>query len=190
MAFRRYREGLLLPAERTKTLTALANPAPVVGAQHPHAQRLQGCLSEATWDPTAVNDQRRAVLRAASLTAPTAAGVLVIDEHGARTWGTKTAHVGKQSRANLGTIDTGGVSVTSRWADERVDWPVDVEPSPPAPPCAQGKHEPTLRTTLTIARDLVARAAAATIPCRAGVADRFSGEAHDFKRGVPKRTGG
>jgi hypothetical protein len=65
------------------------------------------------------------------------------------------------------------VSVTSLWADERVYWPVDVEPSTPAHPCAQGKHEPTFRTTLTIARDLVARAAEATIPCRAVVADRF-----------------
>ncbi len=32
-AFRRYMEGLLLPAERNKTLTALANTEPVVGAQ-------------------------------------------------------------------------------------------------------------------------------------------------------------
>src|SRR5215210_2911461 len=31
--FRRYLEGLLLPAERNKTLTALANTEPVVGAQ-------------------------------------------------------------------------------------------------------------------------------------------------------------
>ncbi|MDP9378671.1 MAG: hypothetical protein M3Q29_00700 [Chloroflexota bacterium] len=33
-AFRRYLEGLLLPAERNKTLTALANTEPVAGAQH------------------------------------------------------------------------------------------------------------------------------------------------------------
>ena len=32
-SFRRYLEGLLLPAERNKTLTALANTEPVVGAQ-------------------------------------------------------------------------------------------------------------------------------------------------------------
>jgi hypothetical protein len=32
-AFRRYLEGLLLPDERNKTLTALANTEPVVGAQ-------------------------------------------------------------------------------------------------------------------------------------------------------------
>jgi hypothetical protein len=32
-AFRRYFEGLLLPAERNKTLTALANTEPIIGAQ-------------------------------------------------------------------------------------------------------------------------------------------------------------
>ena len=31
--FRRYLEGLLLPVERNKTLTALANTEPVTGAQ-------------------------------------------------------------------------------------------------------------------------------------------------------------
>src|SRR4051812_34182687 len=35
--FRRYLEGVLLPAERHKTLTGLANTAPDVGAQHPRA---------------------------------------------------------------------------------------------------------------------------------------------------------
>ncbi len=38
-SFRRYLEGLLLPAERNKTLTALANTEPVVGAQRKEAQR-------------------------------------------------------------------------------------------------------------------------------------------------------
>jgi hypothetical protein len=37
--FRRYLEGLLLPAERNKTLTALANTEPVAGAQRREAQR-------------------------------------------------------------------------------------------------------------------------------------------------------
>jgi hypothetical protein len=39
--FRRYLEGLLLPAERNKTLTALANTEPVAGAQRREAQSLQ-----------------------------------------------------------------------------------------------------------------------------------------------------
>ena len=44
-AFRRYLEGLLLPAERNKTLTALANTEPIIGAQRKEAQSLQWFLS-------------------------------------------------------------------------------------------------------------------------------------------------
>ncbi len=47
--FRRYLEGLLLPAERNKSLTALANPEPVAGAQQREAQSLQWFLSESGW---------------------------------------------------------------------------------------------------------------------------------------------
>jgi hypothetical protein len=44
--FRRYLEGLLPPAERNKTLTALANTEPVAGAQRKEAQGLQWFLCE------------------------------------------------------------------------------------------------------------------------------------------------
>ena len=37
-SFRRYLEGLLLPAERNKTLSALANTEPLIGAQRKEAQ--------------------------------------------------------------------------------------------------------------------------------------------------------
>src|SRR5471030_686990 len=86
-SLRRYLEGLLLPQERNKTLTALANTEPVVGAQQPRAQSLQWFLSESTWDPEALTARRVALLCADPLTAPTAQGVLVIDEHGNRKWG-------------------------------------------------------------------------------------------------------
>ena len=46
--FRAYLQGLLAPRERNKTLTALAGTEPIVGAQHPDAQRLQFFLSEST----------------------------------------------------------------------------------------------------------------------------------------------
>ena len=42
---RRYLEGLLLPAERNKTLTGLANTAPCQGVQEARAQSLQWFLS-------------------------------------------------------------------------------------------------------------------------------------------------
>lgn len=44
-AVRQYLEELLVPAERNKTLTALANTTPITGAQRPEAQSLQWFLS-------------------------------------------------------------------------------------------------------------------------------------------------
>jgi SRSO17 transposase len=57
--FGRYLEGLLLPAERNKTLTALANTEPLAGAQHKEAQSLQWFLSESGWDAPQINERRR-----------------------------------------------------------------------------------------------------------------------------------
>jgi SRSO17 transposase len=55
---RAYLQGLLLPRDRNKTLTALADAEPIVGAQHRQVQRLQWFLSESTWDHQAVNQRR------------------------------------------------------------------------------------------------------------------------------------
>jgi len=180
--FRRYLEGLLLPAERNKTATALANTEPTVGAQHPRAQVVQWFLSESTWDAAKVNARRTALLRADPATAPDARGVLVIDEHGDRKWGRRTAHVGRQYLANLGKTDSGVVSVTSLWADERVYWPLDYEPYTPQHHFATGKADPAFRTKLAIAGELVTAAVAGDLPFRAVVADSFYGEDAGFRR--------
>ncbi len=180
--FRRYLEGLLLPAERNKTATGLANTEPTIGAQHPRAQTLQWFLSEATWDPATVNTRRLALLRADPATAPDGRGVLVIDEHGDRKWGRKTAHVGRQYLANLGKTDSGVVSVTSLWADEAVYWPVEYAPYTPQHHFATGKAAPAFRTKLAIAGELVTAAVEAQLPFRAVVADSFYGEDAGFRR--------
>jgi SRSO17 transposase len=182
--FRRYLEGLLLPSERHKTLTGLANTEPDVGAQHPRAQSLQWFLSEADWDERAVQQRRLQLLREDPSTAPDTRGVLVIDEHGDRKDGRKTAHIGKQYLANLGKIDTGVVSVTSLWADERVYYPVDFEPYTPAHHFAGGKTDPGFRTKLKMAVELVGRAVQAHLPLRAVVADSFYGEDRGVRRGL------
>jgi SRSO17 transposase len=182
--FRRYLEGLLLPAERNKTLTALANTEPVVGAQRKEAQSLQWFLSESGWDPEQVNRRRVELMLKdpKSSSAPSAGGVLVIDEHGDRKWGKHTAHVGRQWLANIGKTDSGVVSVTSVLADEKLYWPVDFEPYTPAHHFEGGKADPKFRTKLKIASELVERAALEEgIPFRAVVADSFYGEDEDFK---------
>jgi SRSO17 transposase len=117
-------------------------------------------------------------------TAPTADGVLVIDETGVSLDGHHTAHVGRQYLANLGKIDNGVVSVTSLWADERVYYPVDVEPYTPAHHFEKGKKDPQFRTKLKIAVELVRRAVQAHLPFRAVVADSFYGEDRGVKQGL------
>jgi len=189
-AFRQYLEGLLIPAERNKTLTALANVEPILGAQSPEAQSLQWFLSESTWDPDAVNRRRLELLTTDPLTAPTAAGVLVIDEHGDRKWGNHTAHVGRQYLATIGKVDNGVVSVTSLWADERVYYPLHVKPYTPAHHFARGKSDPHFRTKLKLALELVDAATEARMPFRAVVADSFYGEDEEFKRGLRERNRG
>jgi SRSO17 transposase len=182
--FRRYLEGLLLPTERHKTLTGLVNSEPLVGAQLPRAQKLQWFLSESTWDERQVQAERLTLLREDPATAPTSDGVLVIDETGDRKDGHHTAHVGRQYLANLGKIDNGVVSVTSLWADERVYYPVDVEPYTPAHHFEKGKKDPQFRTKLKIAVELVRRAVQAHLPFRAVVADSFYGEDRGVKQGL------
>ena len=184
--FRRYLEGLLLPAERNKTLTALANTEPVVGAQHKEAQSLQWFLSESRWDPEKVNERRLEVLLEESTTAPEETGVLVIDEHGDRKWGKRTAHVGRQWLANIGKTESGVVSVTSLWAQEGMYYPVDFEPYTPSHHFEGGKDDPLFRTKLKIAEELVEQAVEKGIPFRAVVADSFYGEDREFKRSLGK----
>jgi hypothetical protein len=184
-AFRRYLEGLLLPAERNKTLTALANTEPVVGAQRKEAQSLQWFLSESRWDPKEVNERRlKLLLLEEPSTAANEEGVLVIDEHGDRKWGKRTAHVGRQWLANIGKTENGVVSVSSLWADEGVYYPIAFEPYTPSHHFEGGKNNPLFRTKLKIAEELVEQAMEKGIPFRAVVADSFYGEDRQFKRSL------
>src|SRR3712207_3478402 len=185
-AFRRYLEGLLLPTERNKTLTALANAEPIVGAQDATVQALQWFLTESTWDAQAVNQQRVELLRADPATAPDAAGVLVIDETGDRKWGTKTSHVGRQYLGSIGKVDSGVVTVNSLWADARVYWPLTVEPFTPKQHFPRGTSDPAYRTKPQIALALVPQAVRDGIPFRAVVADSLYGENDGFRSGLQR----
>jgi hypothetical protein len=182
--FRRYLEGLLLPAERNKTITALANTEPVAGAQRKEAQSLQWFLSESGWDQEEVNGRRLKLLFEDPATAPDGEGVLVIDEHGDRKWGKKTAHVGKQWLGNIGKTENGVVSVSSLWADEATYYPLEVEPYTPSHHFERGKDDPAFRTKLKMASELVELAVKKGVPFRAVVADPFYGEDRGFKRSL------
>jgi SRSO17 transposase len=186
-SFRRYLEGLLLPAERNKTLTALANTEPVVGAQGKEAQSLQWFLSESRWDYKEINRRRVELLLEDPATAPNDRGALVIDETGDRKEGKKTAHVGRQYLSSIGKIDNGVVSVGSLWADERVYYPLEVEPYTPGHHFEGGKEDPLFGTKPQIALELVEAAVEGGILFRAVVADILYGEHRGFRKGLEKK---
>jgi hypothetical protein len=178
--FRRYLEGLLLAEERNKTLTALANTEPVVGAQRKEAQSLQWFLTESTWDPEEINRRRVELILEDSQTAPQKSGALVIDETGDRKDGKATAHVGKQYLGGIGKVDNGVVSVSSLYAEERLYYPLEVEPYTPEHHFEGGKKDPEFRTKPQIAWGLVEQALKMELPFRAVVADSLYGENTDF----------
>ena len=185
--FRRYVEGLLLCDERNKTLTALANTEPVVGAQRKEAQSLQWFLTESGWDPEAVNRRRVQLMLEEPETAPVESGALVIDETGERKDGKATAHVGKQYLGGIGKTDNGVVSVSSLYAEERLYYPLEVEPYTPAHHFEGGKRDPAFRTKPHIALQLVERAIEMDLPFRAVVGDILYGEHREFRRALQSR---
>jgi hypothetical protein len=179
-SFRAYLQGLLLPRDRNKTLTALAGAEPVLGAQHAAVQGLQFFLSESAWDHERVNQRRLELLLGDPATRPHEGGVLVIDDTGDRKAGTHTAHVARQYLGSVGKTDNGIVAVTSLWADERVYWPAHVVPYTPAPQLPKGRRDAAFGTKPQLAAELVGAARQAGIGFRAVVADCFYGDNPGF----------
>lgn len=179
--FREYVQGLLLPRDRNKTLTGVAGAAPTTQAHAAPVQALQCFLSESTWAVGPVTEQRLTRLCTDPATQPHAQGVLIIDETGDRKHGTKTAHVARQYLGSVGKVDNGIVAVTSLWADERLYFPLHVEPYEPAVRLPQGKQDPAFRTKPQIGMALVEAARARGLPFRAVVADCTYGESAAFE---------
>jgi hypothetical protein len=179
--FREYLQGLLLPRDRNKTLTALVGSEPVVGAQAAAVQRLQFFLSESPWVAEAVNARRLELAFAEPATTPGEDGVLVIDDTGDRKDGNQTAHVARQYLGSVGKVDNGIVAVSSLWADERMYYPLHVRPYTPAERLRHGKRDPSFRTKPQLAVELVDLALEAGAAFRAVVADCFYGENATFE---------
>lgn len=172
---------MLLPRERSKTLTALAGAEPLVQAQAAEVQRLQFFVSEAAWDADTINAKRLALLFEEPAHAPSAAGVLVIDDTGDRKDGHATDHVARQYLGSIGKVDNGIVAVTSLWADEQRYHPLHVTPYTPAARLTDGKRNMALHTKPQIALGLIEQAIAAGIRFQAIVSDCFYGENNAFE---------
>ena len=131
----------------------------------------------------ALNRRRLEFLVNDPATAPRARGVLAIDDSGDRKDGITTAHVGRQWLGRYSKTDNGIVTVTTVWADERVYYPLHAEPSTPASHCPKKQADSGFRSKLQVAADLIGKALAARVLCRAVVADSFNGN-HDPLRGL------
>ncbi|CAM3888067.1 transposase [Polaromonas hydrogenivorans] len=129
-------------------------------------QRLQFFLSEAAWDAEAINAKRLALLAAEPATAPSANGVLIIDDTGDRKEGSATDHVARQYLGSVGKIDNGIVAVTTLWADEAHYYPLHVMPYTPEKRLAGGKQDPAFRTKPQIALALAIRSRIRRTRCR------------------------
>src|SRR5207247_11313807 len=95
---------------------------------------------------------------------------------GARKLATARPRVARQYLGSVGKVDTGIVAVTSLWADERLYFPLHVEPYEPAARLPKGKQDPAFRTKPQIGMALVEAARALGLPFRAVIADCTYGE--------------
>ena len=170
-----------MPRDRSRTLTALVGAEPLIQAQAAEVQQLQFFLSESTWNAEAITTQRLSLLLAAPGSAPSASGVLVIDDTGDRKDGHATDHVARQYLGSVGKIDNGIVAVTSLWADEQHYYPLHVEPYTPAVRLAQNKRDAAFRTKPQIALELVEKARTAGIAFQAIVADCGYGDNNELE---------
>jgi hypothetical protein len=76
---RDYLQGLLLPRDRNKTLTALADAEPITGAQHREVQRLQWFCRSRPGTTRPSTGSGSSCCRPTRPPRPTGIGVLVID---------------------------------------------------------------------------------------------------------------
>jgi SRSO17 transposase len=95
--------------------------------------------------------------------------------------------VGIQYLGGIGKTENGVVSVSSVYADERLYYPLEVEPYTPAHHFEGGKEDPEFRTKPQIALQLVERAIEMDLPFRAVVGDILYGEHREFGRALQSR---
>jgi hypothetical protein len=107
--------------------------------------------------------------------------VLVIDETSDKKGGNWTAHGTRKYSGSLGKLDNGIVAVSSPWADERVDYPLHVEPYTPAKCQVKGADNLPFRTSPQIAVQLIDRALDSGMSSRAVVADCLYGSNDAFQ---------
>lgn len=187
----RYLTGLLtdLPRKNCDTIAAA-----VAGTS---TERLQHLLTDATWEPQALDEQRVTALVAQS----PAHGILVLDDTGLPKQGRSSVGVARQYSGTLGKVANCQVVVSAHYvADEPassapVHWPVTAQLYLPETWTTDGArrakvHVPTevaFQTKPDLALALVERARAWGVPFAWVVADAGYGDNPTFLQGLEAR---
>jgi SRSO17 transposase len=160
-------------------------------------ERLQHLLTDATWDPQALDQQRVQALVAHS----PRDGLLVLDDTGLPKQGRHSVGVARQYSGTLGKVANCQVVVSAHYvADEPtssapVHWPLTARLYLPETWVAESTrrakgHVPTdvtLQTKPALALALVDQARAWGVPCATVVADAGSGDNPTFLKGLDDR---
>jgi SRSO17 transposase len=179
-------DGVLSSAER-KTGWMLAEHA-----GHARPYRMQSLLGRSNWSADALRDHVRDYVVDA-LGDP--AGVLVVDETGFLKKGTHSVGVGRQYSGTAGRIENCQIGVfacyASRWGQALIDrqlyLPRDWAEDPERRGRAHVPEEVAFRTKPAIAREMIARALDAGLPCAWVLADALYGADSRLRRMLEDR---
>jgi len=179
-------EGALSSAER-KTGWMLAEQA-----GHARPYRMQSLLGRSTWSADALRDKLRDYVVDA-LGDP--AGVLVVDETGFLKKGTHSVGVGRQYSGTAGRIENCQIGVfacyASRWGQALIDrqlyLPKDWAEDPERRARGYVPNKIAFRTKPAIAREMIARALDAGLPCAWVLADALYGADSCLRRMLEDR---
>ena len=187
----RYLTGLLTDLER-KNCDTIA--AAVAGTS---TECLQYLLTDAAWDPQALDQQRVTALVAQS----PPHGLLLLDDTGLPKQGRSSVGVARQYSGTLGKVANGQVVVSAHDVAEEptssapVHWPITAHLSLPETWAAdqarrakvRGPTEITLQTKPELALALVEQARTWGVPCATVVADAGYGDNPTFLKGLDDR---
>lgn len=124
-----YFSGLFVEMKRTN-ISSISDKIP-----DSHYQNLQYFISEAKWDPCALNNHRLALLNFNPATKPTSRGVIIIDDTGCKKWGQPSKEdfqhfqgVAKQYYGTEHIITNSHNVVFSAYCDEKKAYPINFFP--------------------------------------------------------------
>lgn len=117
-----YFSGLFVEMKHTN-ISSISNKIP-----DSHYQNLQYFISDAKWNPCALNNHRLALLNDNSATKPTSRGVIVIDDTGCKKWGQHFQGVANQYYGTEHIITNSHNVVFSAYCDDKKSYPINFFP--------------------------------------------------------------